>query len=157
MMLLGAVGALAVVGAAVFFLDLGGQSTAAPEPTTSPSAEAPKLPEGVKCSGADCAGEDPELMGCGGQYAETTTDAMVGNAYVEIRYSKVCKAAWARVSNATPGTTVTVEEADATEQDEVTDSNSGYTRMVAAKSAESAVACVETAGGLTGCTVSSTP
>lgn len=153
MVLAGAVGALAVIGAAVFFLDVGGDGDSAkPEPSSSPSQNSPKLPEGVKCSGADCAGEDPELMGCGGQYAETTSDAMVGSAYVEVRYSDVCKASWARVGGATPGTTVTVDSAGEEEDDEVTDASGGYTKMVAAKSAKAAKACVETAGGMTGCT-----
>lgn len=152
MVLLGAVGALAVVGAAVFFLDVGkGDSTEA-SPAPTPTATSPKLPDGVKCTGADCAGEDPELMGCGGQYAETTDEAMVGNAYVEVRYSEVCNAAWARVGGATPGSTVTIESAGESENDEVTDDSGGYTNMVAAKSEEAATACVRTAGGLTGCT-----
>nr|WP_308405793.1 DUF2690 domain-containing protein [Streptomyces tardus] len=153
MMLAGAVGALAVIAGAVFLLDLGGgDESAKPEASASPSEKRPELPDGVKCVGEDCAGEDPELMGCGGQYAETTSEAMVGNAYVEVRYSKVCNAAWARVGTATPGTTVTVEAGGSSQDDEVADSNSAYTKMVAAKSARAAEACVETAGGLTGCT-----
>lgn len=151
MVLAGAVGALAVVGAAVFFLDIGDESTAA-SPSPSPSATSPKLPDGVKCTGADCKGEDPELMGCGGQYAETTSDAMVGSAYIEVRYSEVCNAAWARIGGAAPGSTVTVDSAGESEDDEVADDSGGYTKMVAAKSAKAAKACVETAGGATGCT-----
>lgn len=152
MVLAGAVGALAVVGAAVFFLDIGRDDSAGPEPSPSPSASSPKLPDGVKCTGADCAGEDPELMGCGGQYAETTAEAMVGSAYIEVRYSEVCNAAWARVGGAAPGSTVTVDSAGKAEDDEVTDSSGGYTKMVAAKNEKAVKACVETAGGMTGCT-----
>ncbi|MBB1255698.1 DUF2690 domain-containing protein [Streptomyces sp. OF3] len=152
MVLAGAVGALVVVAGAVFFLESGGEANAKPEPKPSPTKAAVKLPDGVKCSGGDCTGEDPELMGCGGQYAETSADAMVGTTYVEVRYSDVCKAAWARIGGASPGTKVTVSSAGESESDEVTEGTGGYTMMVAAKNAEAAKACVETATGTRGCT-----
>ena len=37
-------------------------------------------------------------MGCGGQYAKSSNSALVGPSIVEVRYSKVCKAAWARIT-----------------------------------------------------------
>ncbi|UGY93226.1 helix-turn-helix domain-containing protein [Streptomyces gobiensis] len=155
MFLAGVVGALAVIGAAVFLFDLGGgEDQAAAEPTTAPTKPAPKLPAGVKCSGEDCAGEDPELMGCGGQYAETTSDAIFSGAYIEVRYSEVCKAAWARVTDAAPGATVRITADQKTEDSKVGEDTDGYTKMVAAKNAEAARVCLETAVGAEGCTTS---
>ncbi|WP_461031001.1 DUF2690 domain-containing protein, partial [Streptomyces sparsus] len=154
MFLAGVAGALAVIGVAFFFLDLGGSGQAAPEPEPVPTKVDPKLPAGVECSGADCAGKDPETMGCGGQYAETTSDAMVGGAYIEVRYSEVCKAAWARVTDADPGATVSISAHKKSQSDEVGENTDGYTMMVAAKTDADAQVCLEGAAGSKGCTTS---
>ncbi|WP_431783204.1 DUF2690 domain-containing protein [Streptomyces chumphonensis] len=156
MLLAGGVSALAVLAATFFFVDLpGGGDEAAAEPTPPPrKATEPKLPDGVLCSGADCTGEDPELMGCGGQYAETTSDAMIGTAYVEVRYSEVCKAAWARIGAAEPGDTVVITaDTDAEASEDLGGNTEGYTMMVAAKSPDVVRICVERAGASQGCTV----
>jgi transcriptional regulator with XRE-family HTH domain len=152
MFLAGVVGALAVIAAALFVFDMRGESQAATEPSPTPTKVDKKLPAGVKCSGEDCTGEDPELMGCGGQYAETTSDAVVGNAYIEVRYSEVCAASWARVTDAAPGVTLRIASAKNAEKSEVGQNTDAYTKMVAAKSAEAAKACLETAGGTEECT-----
>ncbi|MDK1472771.1 DUF2690 domain-containing protein [Streptomyces sp. 549] len=152
MFLAGVAGALAVIGVAFFFLDLGGSGQAAPEPEPVPTKVDPKLPAGVECTGADCAGKDPETMGCGGQYAETTSDAMIGNAYIEVRYSDVCKAAWARVTDAEPGATVRITAHKKSQTDEVGENTDGYTKMVAAKTDSSARVCLEGGTGPQGCT-----
>lgn len=152
MFLAGVVGAVAVIAAALFVFDMRSESQAAPEPSPSPTKAVKKLPAGVKCSGEDCTGEDPELMGCGGQYAETTSDAVVGSAYIEVRYSEVCAASWARVTDAVPGATLRITAAKNAEKSEAGQDTDGYTKMVAAKSAEAAEACLESADGTEGCT-----
>lgn len=127
MFLAGALGALLVVAAAVLLTDLGngrkggaagasgtpsasaGTVPAAPSAgTPSPGASTPRLPPGVGCFGAECAGRDPETMGCGSPYATTAASRTVGTARVEVRYSEACGAAWARVTGAAPGDTVAV-------------------------------------------------
>ncbi|MDV9191730.1 DUF2690 domain-containing protein, partial [Streptomyces sp. SR27] len=96
---LGTLGALLVVAGALLLVDLGGsgnpddRATAPPPTTVPPTAQRPSLPPGVKCAGADCAGQDPEAMGCGGELATTVARARVGAALVEVRYSGTCGAA----------------------------------------------------------------
>ncbi|WP_447037884.1 XRE family transcriptional regulator [Streptomyces sp. DSM 118878] len=158
MFLAGVVGALVVIAAAVFLTDLGGgdKKNDKAEPSKSPTSSEAKLPAGVKCSGADCAGKDPENMGCGGELAKTTSRATVGKTLVEVRYSKTCGAAWARITQATPGDKVTVtgsgKGADAKQNSTVNADFDAYTPMVAVKAGTSAEACATLASGQTGCT-----
>ncbi|MEE1927963.1 DUF2690 domain-containing protein [Streptomyces sp. TRM 70351] len=157
MLTAGGVGALVVLAAAYLFVDLpGGGREAAAGPTSGPTATAaPKLPAGVTCTGADCTGKDPERAGCSGQHAETVKDAMLGAAYVEVRYSEVCAAAWARVAGAQPGDTVriTADGNASAAEDVAADSTGGYTMMVAAERPGSARICLERAGEPQGCTL----
>ncbi len=105
MFLAGVVGALVVIAAAVYFTGGGDGKKAASAPKTPSTSAAvnPDLRAGVKCSGADCTGKDPENMGCGGQLATTSTSITVGTTLVEVRYSKTCAAAWARITQAVIG------------------------------------------------------
>ncbi|WP_205351045.1 XRE family transcriptional regulator [Streptomyces sp. CB09001] len=153
----GVVGALVVAAGAFFLLKDGGDkknegTKPSPSPTVSSS---PKLPPGVKCSGDACTGKDPEVMGCGGDLVTTGARAVVGTAAVEVRYSEVCGAAWARVSQAAQGDEVQVNAGGANEQ-RATVGNAGatvaYTPMVAVKSAADATACATLAAGPQGCT-----
>ncbi|MEU7238637.1 DUF2690 domain-containing protein [Streptomyces sparsogenes] len=128
-----------------------------PAPTTGPT-----LPEGVRCTGQECAGQDPETMGCGGAYARTTASATVGGAYVEVRYSEVCGAAWARITEAGPGDRLRVTApvpgggAARTESGEANADGEAYTRMVEVGSAAGAPAraraCATLTTGQRGCT-----
>ncbi len=153
----GVVGTLLVVAAAMLVFDVrfGDGESKRSAPTTTPSAP---LPEGVRCTGAACGGKDPEAMGCGGTHSKTTTDAMVGGVYVEVRYSKVCAAAWARIAQAAPGDEVRVRggAADAERGQErrgTADADGdAYTAMVSVRSAKLATACVTRTTGETGCT-----
>ncbi|MFF1507647.1 DUF2690 domain-containing protein [Streptomyces sp. NPDC058326] len=161
----GIVGALLVVTAALLLVDLGGsegdgERVAAPPTTTAPPVTRPAtLPAGVMCAGGDCAGQDPEAMGCGGPLAATVARARVGTAQVEVRYSETCAAAWARITGAAPGDTVTVE-AGGTERratvapgaDTATTETYAYTPMVAVGSGADARACGTLADGREGCT-----
>lgn len=154
MFLAGVVGALVVVAAAVFLTDFGkddkGDESA--KPPASPSTSEKDLPEGVECSGKSCTGKDPETMGCGGEFASTTARATVGKALVEVRYSKTCGAAWARITQAAQGDKVTISGQGAKENGTVNADLDAYTPMVAVKDGASAEACATLKAGQTGCT-----
>ncbi|CAM5263246.1 XRE family transcriptional regulator OS=Streptomyces alboniger OX=132473 GN=CP975_21565 PE=4 SV=1 [Streptomyces alboniger] len=157
MFLAGVVGALVVIAAAVFLTGLGGgKKDDKAEPSRTPASSEAKLPAGVECTGADCAGKDPENMGCGGELATTTSRATVGKALVEVRYSKTCGAAWARITQATPGDKVTItgsgKGAEAKQNSTVNADFDAYTPMVAVRAGTFAEACATLASGQTGCT-----
>ncbi|WP_344366225.1 helix-turn-helix domain-containing protein [Streptomyces gobitricini] len=151
------VGVLLVIAAAVLLSGLGGGGTpagnVAQSPTATPGSSAPKtLPAGVKCSGDDCAGQDPEAMGCGGQYATTTSSATVGTRKVEVRYSETCGAAWARISQAVAGDKVTISAGGTAQNGAVKIDDDAYTPMVAAADGAEPKACATLADGTEGCT-----
>ncbi|MEU7536556.1 DUF2690 domain-containing protein [Streptomyces narbonensis] len=153
-----ALGALLVVTAALLLVDLGGtgdgaDGRAAPPPSpTAPTAAPSTLPAGVKCAGPACTGRDPEAMGCGGPLATTVARTRAGAALVEVRHSETCAAAWARISGAVPGDTVTVEVAGATRRASVpAGADTGaYTPMLAVTAATDATACATLADGADG-------
>ncbi|MFQ6855250.1 XRE family transcriptional regulator [Streptomyces sp. 35M1] len=153
MLAVGAVGALIVAVGAVL-LAPGGDDTAkaTPSPKKTPTTEAPELPVGVECSGADCAGQDPEAMGCGGEFARTVASTVVGGSKVEVRYSKVCSAAWARLTEAAIGDTVQITGGADPQDGEVMGDTDAYTPMVAVKKASDAKACATLTSGTKGCT-----
>ncbi|MGP4044912.1 helix-turn-helix domain-containing protein [Streptomyces sp. 2A115] len=156
MFLAGVVGAGVVIAAAMFLTDSGGDETNAgvtPTPTASASAN-PELPVGVKCVGADCTGKDAENMGCSGDLANTATSVTVGTTVVEVRYSKTCNAAWARITGAAQGDEVgvTVGKAKQTGSVATAGDTTAYTPMVAVKDAGDATACVTLQSGQKGCT-----
>ncbi|MEV4971370.1 XRE family transcriptional regulator [Streptomyces scopuliridis] len=151
------VGAALVVAAAVLLTDIGGDSgerTVAESPSPSPSSSAPELPAGVKCGGDACTGKDPEEMGCGGEFVETVASATVGTALIEVRYSKTCSTAWARITNAAVGDEVRITAGGETngQTGEVETATNAYTPMVAAPDSAGAKACATLASGETGCT-----
>ncbi|MCX5311202.1 XRE family transcriptional regulator [Streptomyces sp. NBC_00154] len=156
--LAGVVGALMVIAAAVLLTGPGGDDNDrkdAATPSASPSPSAPELPDGVRCSGADCTGKDPEDMGCGGRFANTAASVTVGGSLVEVRYSETCAAAWARITRATPGDTVRITAGAAAGQRGAVDAGTdtdAYTPMVAVKKAADARACATLASGTKGCT-----
>ncbi|MGW7077076.1 XRE family transcriptional regulator [Streptomyces sp. NPDC054871] len=154
MFLAGVVGALVVIAAAVFLTDFGkdDKGNESAKPPASPSTSDKDLPEGVECSGKSCTGKDPETMGCGGELAATTTRATVGKAVVEVRYSKTCGAAWARITQAAPGDKVTISGDGAKQNGTVNADLDAYTPMVAVKDGASAEACATLKAGQTGCT-----
>ncbi|MFC8887296.1 helix-turn-helix domain-containing protein [Streptomyces cinereoruber] len=165
----GILGALLVVTAALLLVDRGGGDGAdggadgrasAPPTTPAPSPTSrTELPAGVKCSGADCAGRDPEAMGCGGPLAVTVARVRVGTAGVEVRHSATCSASWARITGAAPGDTVSVEVAGATERatvpegaDTAAAETDAYTPMLAVTPRAAARACGTLADGTRACT-----
>ncbi|MBZ3907511.1 MULTISPECIES: helix-turn-helix domain-containing protein [Streptomyces] len=157
MFLAGAVGALVVIAAAFLLTDGGGKGQAGDKPSVSPSTSIgtdPDLPAGVKCSGEGCEGKDPETMGCIGNLVRTTDEATIGTTRVEVRYSKTCQAAWARITGAAQGdeVQVTVGTKKQTAAIEAAGDNIAYTQMVAVKDAGEATACATLASGQKGCT-----
>ncbi|MCQ8189231.1 helix-turn-helix domain-containing protein [Streptomyces rugosispiralis] len=155
----GLVGALLLVAGAVVLLDAGGDGEKRGErPTTAPATSArQQLPEGVKCAGQDCAGQDPQAMGCG-TAATTTADVTVGTAYVEVRYSKTCEAAWARIARAAPGDVIQVKAPGAnggaarSQSGRVGADGDAYTKMIPVDAAARATACATLGGGTRACT-----
>ncbi|MGW0118148.1 DUF2690 domain-containing protein [Streptomyces sp. NPDC003327] len=152
-------GAALVVVAALLLVDLGGggadDGRAAPPTTTVTTPATPTgLPPGVRCAGTGCAGKDPEAMGCGGPLAATVASAHLGTVQVEVRHSATCRAAWARITGAAPGDTVSVEAAGATRTatpDPGADTDA-YTAMVAVEEATDARACITRTDGGEECT-----
>ena len=157
MFLAGVVGVLVVIGAVFFFTRAGGgahgRDTAA---STSPSAGSrPDLPAGVKCADSACTGKDAEAMGCSGGLVTTVKSVAVGTTTLEVRYSKTCGAAWARITGAAQGDRVRVLTGGKTRQSgDITAPGDtiAYTPMVAVGSAAQAQACAALASGRTGCT-----
>ncbi|MCX4916543.1 XRE family transcriptional regulator [Streptomyces sp. NBC_00687] len=155
MFLAGVVGALVVVAVALY-LTGGGDKKEAGGTRKSPAVSAstqPDLPPGVKCAGAPCTGKDPENMGCGGELATTTTSVTVGTTLVEVRYSRTCGAAWARITRAARGDRVDVSSGTAARQTGAVEADTdAYTPMVAVKDAGDARACATLKTGQKGCT-----
>lgn len=152
MLAVGAVGALIVVVGAVLLAPSGDDAAkAAPPPTTAPGTAAPELPVGVECSGAECVGQDPEAMGCGGEFARTVATGVVGGGKLEVRYSEVCSAAWARLTEAAIGDTVRITAGEGAQDGEVMGDTDAYTPMVAVKKPSEAKACATLTSGTKGC------
>ncbi|MEU0301728.1 DUF2690 domain-containing protein [Streptomyces sp. NPDC006175] len=153
--LAGLVGALLLISGAVLLADQGGDEgtgAVAATPSAEPAAGAPRPPAGGGCTGADCTGQDPEAMGCGGRFASTVARETVGGGLVEVRHSETCGAAWARITQASPGDTVKITAGES-EQDGTVDADTeAYTPMVAVRKASDAEACATLASGTTGCT-----
>ncbi|CAM5581225.1 hypothetical protein SHIRM173S_07766 [Streptomyces hirsutus] len=104
----GAVGVLVVIASALRHRARqrqGGRAGKSPSPTASAPAN---LPAGVECSGDSCDGKDAESMGCSGDLVTTTQTATIGTTLVEVRYSKVCGAAWGRITQAAQGDKVEI-------------------------------------------------
>ncbi|MFI9721472.1 helix-turn-helix domain-containing protein [Streptomyces sp. NPDC052396] len=156
---IGVVGAALVVVAAMLLL--GGSDDAkkaGPPPSAAPGTTQPAsgLSDRARCDGAACNGKDPESMGCGGQYASTAGSATVGTSYLEVRYSKSCGTAWARITQGTPGDTLKVTAATLTGRGRIQRGTDGHTTMVAVSGPEQARACAVLRSGRTGCTVAHT-
>lgn len=124
------------------------------EAAVQPSGAARAEPEAsaTGCSGGGCMGRDPDEMGCGGERAVTSARGMAGAALIEVRYSQVCRAAWARIAGAAPGGQVTVAAGGHRALATVGRSREAYTPMVAAGKPSEVTVCATTAGGATGCT-----
>ncbi|MFJ3954388.1 helix-turn-helix domain-containing protein [Streptomyces libani] len=151
MFAVGAVGAALVAGAAVLLLNPGTDTAkkAAPRPAAAPKQA---LPAGVRCTGAGCVGKDPEAMGCGGQHAITPSRGTAGRAVIEVRYSKVCHTAWARISRAAQGDQATLSAGGHSATARAERDGAAYTPMVEVTGDPAKVAaCGTTVAGVKGC------
>ncbi|MFD5735085.1 helix-turn-helix domain-containing protein [Streptomyces sioyaensis] len=156
MIVVGAAGAALVAAAAVLLLNPGAEATkkvavrkppAAPQPNVQPA-----LPDGVRCTGDDCAGKDPEKMGCGGRHALTPSRGMAGRMLIEVRYSTVCHTAWARLSRAAQGDQATISAGGHRATARAERAGDAYTMMVAVSGDPAKVAaCGTTVAGVQGC------
>ncbi|MDT0543886.1 MULTISPECIES: helix-turn-helix domain-containing protein [Streptomyces] len=159
-----AVGVALVTAGAVLLVNPGGHADERlKDPTPGrTTTTGPGLPSGVKCAGQECTGRDPEAMGCGGTYARTTASVTVGSAYVEVRYSKVCGAAWARITKGRPGDRLQVTAAvqggvpARAENGKVNADGDAYTPMIAVGSSTGARGCATLTTGQRGCTAAAT-
>ncbi|MFF3490994.1 DUF2690 domain-containing protein [Streptomyces sp. NPDC002795] len=150
----GALGAALIVAIGFFALRGTGGGGDEARKSPSPSASATQLPEGVKCVGAGCGGKDPEAMNCGGDLALNSKDAVIGTVTVQVRYSKTCKAAWARIQGAAPGDAVQLQKGSAfSKKGTVRASDTdAYTPMMSVDAASDVKACATLASGQKGCT-----
>ncbi|CAM5539675.1 hypothetical protein SXANM310S_00551 [Streptomyces xanthochromogenes] len=153
MFLAGVTGALLVITSAVLLTDLGGSDDGPrAKPSPSHSASAPVLPAGVKCVAASCTGQDPELMGCTDKLVQTVGSAKVGASVVEVRYSRTCGAAWARLKQVAPGDRVEIGAPAAAGYQVVADAyRDTYTKMLAVQGPAAARACATLKSGKSGC------
>ncbi|MFG3383107.1 DUF2690 domain-containing protein [Streptomyces sp. NPDC047999] len=105
------------------------------------------------CHGAACEGLDPVEQGCGGD-AWTAAAGRVGRAHVEVRYSSVCRAAWARMTWAAPGDEVTAVSGGRTHAATVPGdrTRAAFTAMLGVPTPSEVRACWRTADGEEGCT-----
>ncbi|MCX4636700.1 DUF2690 domain-containing protein [Streptomyces sp. RPA4-5] len=150
----GAAGVALLGGAAFLLLNPGtdtAKKTAASRPAAAPSAKQ-VLPAGVRCTGAGCVGKDPEAMGCGGAHAITPSRGRAGRAVIEVRYSKVCHTAWARISRAAPGDQATLSAGGHSATAQAERNGAAYTPMVEVTGDPAKVAaCGTTVAGVKGC------
>ncbi|WP_432141477.1 helix-turn-helix domain-containing protein [Streptomyces sp. bgisy084] len=152
--LMAAAGVALVAGAAFLLLNPGSgtaKKAAAPRPAAAPSAKQ-VLPAGVRCTGAGCVGKDPEAMGCGGGHATTPSRGRAGRAVIEVRYSKICHTAWARISQAAPGDQATLSAGGHSATARAERNGAAYTPMVEVTGDPAKVAaCGTTVAGVKGC------
>lgn len=132
-----------------------GVATPSSPAPSAPPQRALGLPSGVKCGGSGCEGRDPQAMGCGDANARTVAATWVGGTYLEMRYSEVCGAVWARVSLARDGDRVSVTTTGTparTRSSRIGPNATTYTTMLAVPVADGARACAQRADGARGCT-----
>jgi hypothetical protein len=81
------------------------------------------------CPGTACDGSNPGTQGCG-EDARTYKPRVANPAELQLRYSKRCKAVWAKIEAGEVGDRVSVSVADETPlANEVHYGNDQYTRM----------------------------
>ncbi|GAA3762985.1 DUF2690 domain-containing protein [Streptomyces tremellae] len=120
-------------------------------PSSPPASTAASPPPGVLCAPGTCAGADPEAMGCASGRARTLATRAVGSAFVEVRYSDVCGAAWGRVTGSASGGTLLVTPGGTPVPAEAGAGAGAYTAMVAAPVPHGLRACLTLPAGTEGC------
>ncbi|MEU3709262.1 DUF2690 domain-containing protein, partial [Streptomyces catenulae] len=150
----GAGGALLLVAAAVLLARPGSSDAAPRTPASVRSAErsaGPVPPPGVRCTADGCMGRDPEMSGCAAK-AVTTARGTAGDVLIEVRYSADCRAAWAWMVGADPGSQVSVSAHGHSARATTGRSGGATTPMVTVPGTPgTATACGTTARGAQGC------
>jgi Protein of unknown function (DUF2690) len=73
------------------------------------SSAAPSAQDEAACKGESCTGEDPRIYGCDKDADDL--ESTLGPVKVQLRYSRACEAAWARVSTSSSSYTPWIEAA----------------------------------------------
>ncbi|MEU0099248.1 DUF2690 domain-containing protein [Streptomyces sp. NPDC006267] len=152
-----ALAALTVVAGLLVVLTGRGGSPSSPNPAQPSEAAAGRPPlkgVGSDCHGSGCDGLDAVEQGCGGD-AWTAAISRSDSAYIEVRYSSVCRAAWARIRWAAPGDRVDIVAKDGRTHTETVpdDPNlAAFTFMIGAPRPGEVRACWQTKAGKKGCT-----
>lgn len=132
----------------------GGRSSPDLVETEDSAGRAPLRGVGADCHGSECDGLDSVEQGCGGD-AWTAAISRADSAYIEVRYSSVCRAAWARIRWAEPGDRVDVVAEDGRTYTETVpdDPNlAAFTFMIGVPTPGEVRACWQTEDGNQGCT-----
>jgi transcriptional regulator with XRE-family HTH domain len=117
----------------------------------TPNAGASQRQVDINCFAESCTGKDPAQAGCGDVW--TAAKVHADGAWVELRYSDACKAAWSRISWAHPGDIARVVRADGrTYQRAIRYDGDTFSAMVAAASPTTARACALLLSGAYPCT-----
>ncbi|WP_399086930.1 DUF2690 domain-containing protein [Streptomyces sp. BBFR2] len=150
----GAGGALLLVAAAVLLVRPGSSDAVPRTPAATATAERsarPLPPPGVRCTADGCLGRDPEASGCAAK-AVTTARGTAGGVLIEVRYNADCRAAWAWMVGADPGSQVSVSAHGHSARAAAGRSGGATTPMVTVPGAPgTATACGTTAHGAQGC------
>ncbi|MEV7027218.1 DUF2690 domain-containing protein [Kitasatospora sp. NPDC093558] len=155
-----AAGAAALV--AVLALDDGGTPERRPMAAVAPSAAGLAAPTATApasaqatalCEAAGCVGKDPQASGCGAD-ATTIATANVRQMTIYVRYSHRCRAAWAKITDATAGYRATITNSAGQNQTALVHwGYDAYSSMVDASQNDSRVqVCGEQPDSSRGCT-----
>ncbi|MFI6446277.1 helix-turn-helix domain-containing protein [Kitasatospora sp. NPDC050543] len=144
------VGVVAVVGVLAVLL---WPKAGAPAPAAStPSLAAPLVTANGACVAAGCVAKDPQASGCGAD-AITIATSNVRQMTIYVRYSKHCRAAWAKITDATVGYSATITNATGDRQTALVHwGYDAYSPMVDASQNDSRLqVCGEQPDGSKGC------
>ncbi|MER7000619.1 DUF2690 domain-containing protein [Streptomyces sp. NPDC000410] len=106
---------------------------------SQPSSSAAK--ELVSCKGADCLGWEPERTVCARDARTAAIDTDPAVEVVELRYSDLCKAAWAKMSNTTQGNIIRIVGTPHRGEYTQRGGNDAHTPMIPAARPEDVKAC----------------
>lgn len=102
------------------------------------------------CRAAGCAARDPQAEGCGAD-ARTIAMTAIAGAYIYIRYSPSCQAAWGRMTDAAAGDTIRIIDPGHQEAYRIHYGLDGYSPMITISATDWVRACGVTKTG-SGCT-----
>ncbi|GGL13614.1 DUF2690 domain-containing protein [Mangrovihabitans endophyticus] len=105
------------------------------------------------CHGSSCTGRWPEATGCD-EDAVTAKSAWTPARRIELRYSRTCRAVWARTTNGRPGDRIRVVNTQSIAQSKVLAAGQTYawTKMVNDANIFARACLTQNPSGLRGCT-----